>query len=185
MVLLGPGETKVSMIGRAPSWSSFPVVNCMCGTSGLICCSRGWLCFPSCMTKCHPYTLAISKGVWGRAKALDFKLFHKQVGNEGGKWKEPIAAPWACSYYLPWKRKYVFLRPNSSSVTICCMDMLVLWGSSGSWCNLCLSMVMKGSSGTEVKRALTSYNIITSPGSSFTVWKFCTKYWVFLRWCGD
>ena len=29
---------------------------------------------------CHSHTLAISGGMWGGAKGLDFKLFHKQVG---------------------------------------------------------------------------------------------------------
>ena len=46
------------------------------------------------------------------------------------------------------------LRQNSRSLTICCMDMLVLCGSSGSCCNFCLTMLMEGSTGTEVKRAL-------------------------------
>ena len=79
----------------------------------------------------------------------------------------------------------MFLRPNSSNVMMCWIDMLVLWGNIGSWSNLCLTIVMKGSTGTEVNRALTSYNVITSPGSSFTFCMYCTKCWVFLRWCRD
>ena len=50
----------------------------------------------------------------------------------------------------------MFLRQNSQSVTICCMDMLVLCESSGSCCKFSLTMLMEGSTETEVKRALTS-----------------------------
>ena len=35
------------------------------------------------MMKVSLHTLAVGMGVWGRAKGLDFKLFHEQVGNEG------------------------------------------------------------------------------------------------------
>ena len=38
-VLLGPGETRVSRKGKAPSWLDFSVVNCICGSCGLMCCS--------------------------------------------------------------------------------------------------------------------------------------------------
>ena len=62
----------------------------------------------------------------------------------------------------------MFLRQNSRSVTICCMYMLVLMGSVGSWCNFCLTVLTEGSTGTEVKRALMSYDVITSHGSRFT-----------------
>ena len=79
----------------------------------------------------------------------------------------------------------MFLRQNSRSVTICWMDMLVFWGSVWSWCNFCLTMLIEGSRGIEVKRVLTSYDVITSPGSSYTFWMCCTKCWVFLRWCGE
>ena len=58
--------------------------------------------------------------------------------------------------YLPWKRKYVFLRQHSRSVTICGMDMLILCESSGSCCSFCFTMLVEGSMGTEVKSALTS-----------------------------
>ena len=42
------------------------------------------------------------------------------------------------------------------SMIICGMDMLVLCERSGSCCNFCLTMLMEGSTGTKVKRALTS-----------------------------
>ena len=50
----------------------------------------------------------------------------------------------------------MFMRQNSRSVTICGMEMLVLCERSGSCCNFCFSMLMEGSTGTEVKMALTS-----------------------------
>ena len=69
----------------------------------------------------------------------------------------------------------MFLRQNSSNVTICWMDMLVLKGSVGSLSNFCFTIWMEGSTGTEVKRALTSYDVIISPGSSFTFCMCLTK----------
>ena len=48
------------------------------------------------------------------------------------------------------------VRQNSSRVLICGMDMLVLCGSVGSCCNLCLTICNAGRTGTEVKTALTS-----------------------------
>ena len=65
------------------------------------------------------------------------------------------------------------------------MDMLVLLGCAGSWCNLCLTMLIEGSTGTDVKRALTLYDVVSSHCSSFTFCICCTKCWVFSRWCGD
>ena len=39
---------------------------------------------------------------------------------------EPMAAPWTCSKYLPWKRKWVYLRQNSRRVMIWGVDIEVL-----------------------------------------------------------
>ena len=86
----------MSRKGRAPSWFGLSTVNCMCGSDELMCCSRCWLCFASQMTKVSPTYLSHKLGLWGRAKGLDFKLFHKQVGNEG-LIGEPMTAPWTCS----------------------------------------------------------------------------------------
>ena len=64
----------------------------------------------------------------------------------------------------------MFLRKNSSRVIMFWMDMFVLWHSVGSCSNICCTMCMEGSTGMEVKKALTSYDVITSPGSSLA---FC------------
>ena len=62
--------------------------------------------------------------------------------------------------------------------------MLVLWCKGLSCESLCLTICMDGSTGTDVNRALTSNDVITSPSSSFLggCW---TKWCVFLRWWGD
>ena len=44
--------------------------------------------------------------------------------------------------------------------------MLDLCGKVGSCAKFCWNMWIEGSTGTEVKRALTSKDIITSPGSN-------------------
>ena len=65
------------------------------------------------------------------------------------------------------------------------MDMLVLWCSVESCVNFCCIMCMEGSTGTEVKRALTSFEIISSPGSSLAFCMCWTECCVFLRCGGD
>ena len=82
-MLLGPEDTKVSRNGRDPSWSSSSLVNCMCGSFVLICCSSCLLCYASWMTEVSSAYLSHKQGVWGKAKGLDFELFHKGIGNEG------------------------------------------------------------------------------------------------------
>ena len=78
----------------------------------------------------------------------------------------------------------MLVRQNSSRVMVCCIDMLVLYGSVGS-CNFCLIICMDGVTGTDVKRALTSKEVMTSPGSSLLPCNSWMKCWVLLRWWGD
>ena len=63
----------------------------------------------------------------------------------------------------------MFLMQNSRRVTICFMDMLDLCGRVGFCANFCWTMWMEGSTGTEVNRALTSNDVITSPVPTFGV----------------
>ena len=60
----------------------------------------------------------------------------------------------------------MLVRQNSSRVVICCMDKLFLCGSVESCCNFSLTISMNGATGTDVKRALTAKEVMTSPGSS-------------------
>ena len=53
-------------------------------------------------------------------------------------------------------------RQNSSREVICWMDMLVLCGKVLSCCSLCLTIWMEGWTGTDVKRALTSKEVMVS-----------------------
>ena len=46
------------------------------------------------------------------------------------------------------------------------MDMEVLCGRVVSCCSLCLTIWMEGWTGTEVNRALTSYDVMLSPACS-------------------
>ena len=71
----------------------------------------------------------------------------------------------------------MLVRQNSSRDVIYGMDMLVLCGTVGSCCNLCLTICIAGRTGTE--------EVMTSPGSNLLPWSCCTKCYVFLRWCGD
>ena len=60
------------------------------------------------------------------------------------------------------------LRQNYRSVTIWGVDIWVLCCSVGSCVSLCLTMFIGGSTGTEVNKALTSYEEMTSPCSNLT-----------------
>ena len=75
----------------------------------------------------------------------------------------------------------MLVRQNSSREVICSMDMLVLCGSVMSCCNLCLTIWIAGRTGTDVNKAFTSKEVMTSPGSNFLPCSFCIKCWVFLR----
>ena len=88
---------------------------------------------------------------------------------------DPIATPWTCSQYLPWKRKDVFVRQNSSREVICGIDMLVLCGRVLSSCNLSLTICMVGWTETEVNKAFTSKEVMTSPGSNFFTMELLNK----------
>ena len=79
----------------------------------------------------------------------------------------------------------MWVRQNFSREVICGIDMAVLCGREVSCCNLCLTICMEGWTGTEVKSALTSKDVMTSPGCSFLSCICWMKCWVFLRWCGD
>ena len=77
------------------------------------------------------------------------------------------------------------LRQNSNSLMMCCIDMDVLRCSCMSCSSLCLMMVMAGSTGTDVKRVFTSYDVIHSPCPSMMYLIWSTKFWMFLMWCGE
>ena len=79
----------------------------------------------------------------------------------------------------------MWVRQNSSRDVICDMDMLVLCGRVLSCCSLCFTICMDGCTGTDVNRAYTSKEVMTSPGSNLLPWSCWIKCWVFLRWCGD
>ena len=79
----------------------------------------------------------------------------------------------------------MLVRQNSSKVVICCMDMLALCDSVVSCCSFCLTICMDGATGTEVKRALTSKEVMTSPGSSILPCSYWITCCVFLSRWGD
>ena len=113
-------------------------------------------------------------GLWVRAKGLEFELFHKHVGNDEAD-GVTHGSTMDLFIILALEEEVCVFEAELQDVTICCIDMLVLWESVRSWCNFCLTKLIEGSTGIEVKRALTSYNVITSPGSSFTSWMCCMK----------
>ena len=78
--------------------------------------------------------LSDKQGVWGTAKGLDLKLFHKKTGNDRADKGTLGSTMDLC----------VFLRQKSSNVMICWMDMLVLWGNAGSWSIFILLFGWKG-----------------------------------------
>ena len=74
--------------------------------------------------------------------------------------------------------RWVFFKQNSSNMMICCTDMDVLCCNSLSFSRCCLIVFMAGSMGTDVNRALTSYEMMHSSGSSFMVFICSANSWV-------
>ena len=64
---------------------------------------------------------------------------------------------------------------------ICGVEMLVLCGSVVSCDNLCCAIWIEGSTGTDVKRAFTSSDVMVSPGSSLTCLMCSTNCCVLLN----
>ena len=128
-VLLGPGVTLMSRNGRDPSSFGSSMVNCMCGSCALMWWSC-WLCSTFWMTKVSSTNLRHRQEVWGSSKGLDLKLFHEQIGNEGAD-----GGTHGCTMnlfiILTLEEEVSVLRQKSSNMTICWMDMLVLWGNVG------------------------------------------------------
>ena len=154
-VLLGPGETTVSRKGRVPSWFGSSVVNYICGSCELMCCRSCLLCFACWMTKVSSTNLSNRWGLWGRAKGLNLELFHEQVGNKGPN-RGIHSSTMDLFIIISLEEEVCAFEAKSRGVTVCVMDMLDLCVRSGSCCNFCLTMLMEGSMGTEVKRALIS-----------------------------
>ena len=163
MVLLTLGVTLVSRNGIEPSVPGSSTVNSMLGSCKLMWCSSCVLYSALWITRVSSTKLTQRHG--GCGAVLSAFTSNSSVNRLAirGLMGEPMAAPWTCSSYLPWKRKYVFLRQNSISVTICGMDIWVLCGSVGSCMSLCLTMLIEWSTGTKVNEAFTSYEEMASP----------------------
>ena len=99
--------------------------------------------------------LAKGKGVRGSAKGFNLKVFYEQVGNE-----ETHGRTHGCTMdlfiILTLEEKVSVFKTKLRKVTICWIDIWVLCGSVGSCESFCCTMLIEGSTGTEVKRALTS-----------------------------
>ena len=72
--------------------------------------------------------------------------------------------------------KHVLLRQNSSRLVICCMVMVVLFCRS-------LSLSTTGWIGTDVKSAVTSYEMIHSPCCSLMPLRCSIKSLMLWTWC--
>ena len=76
---------------------------------------------------------------------------------------DPVPAPWPCSQYLPWKRKYVFLKKNSKKYD----NMMNGHGCSlvgfVSYSNMFLMIEMTLPTGTDINKAFISWEIIHPP----------------------
>ena len=127
-------------LGLFPPW---------CGSCELMCCSC-WPCFASLITKVSSTYLSHKWGVWGRTKGLDFELFHKQVGNEGanGGIHSSTMDP-VCNTYLG-KGKYVFWGKTPGVWQFVVWTCWSFGGSIGSCCNFCLTILIEGSTGTDL-----------------------------------
>ena len=81
------------------------------------------------MTKVSPTHLSHRWG-WHRAKDFDFKLFHKQIGNEGTD-RRTYDSTMELFVIITLEEEVCVFEQNSRSVTFCCMDILVLCEAVG------------------------------------------------------
>ena len=130
--------------------------------------------------KCHPTYL--SQRIGGSVDGFGFKAPHEQVGYN--RTNEQI---YGCAIDLSiistWKRKYVFLKLNSSNVVTFWMDMEVLQCNCESWCNFCSIMEREESTFIDLKKASTWYGEMHHSLCSILINVICsTKCWVFLMW---
>ena len=107
------------------------------------------------MTKVSSTNLGHRQGVLGRAKVLDFKIFHKQVGNEGNN-GETHGTTMDWFIILTLEEEVCLFETELQKCDYFWYGHVGPCERSGSCCNFCLTMLMEGSTGTEVKRALTS-----------------------------
>ena len=117
--------------------------------------------------RCHPQTLPKGWGMETDWRALGSKSSMNRLAIRG-LMGEPMAAPMDLFIVLTLEEEECVLRQNCRSVTIWGMDIWVLWGSVGSCLHFCWTMLIAGSTGTEVNKALTSYKEMTSPSCSLT-----------------
>ena len=85
----------MSRKGMVPSWFGSPMVNCICESSELMCCSNCRLSFAVWMTKVFPQTLAIGRGCEAELRVLTSNSFMNRLVIRG-LMGEPMAAPWTC-----------------------------------------------------------------------------------------
>ena len=90
------------------------------------------------------------------SKGFDLKLFHEQVSYEGTDGGTHDSSMDLFIKLTLEEELCVFkAKLQDRRVTICWMDMLDLCGKVESCANFCWTIWMEGSTGTEVKRALT------------------------------
>ena len=148
-VLFGPGETKVSRKGRAPSWFGSSMVTYICGSCDLMCYSNCWLYFPSSLYLSHRW------GVWAELRALTSNSSMNRLEIRG-LMGDPRQHTVHLFITLTLEEEVCVFVAKLKGVWL-----FVLWTCwsfvrSGSCCNFYLTMLMEGSTGTEIKRALTS-----------------------------
>ena len=110
----------------------------------------------------------------GRAKGLDLELFHEQVANEGAN-GGIHGSTMDLFIILTLEEEISVLRQNSRGVTICLCrhvgPLLEEW--------VLLEFLFNNIEGrvhrNRGERALTSQEVMTSPGSSFTSLMCCTR----------
>ena len=86
---------------------------------------------------------------------------------------------------MPWNMKYMFCRQNSNRLMMWLTVIDILCWRSLSFVNLSLMVLMAGTFGTNVKSALTSYDMMYSSCQSLVPVMCCLKSPVLRTWCGD
>ena len=97
----------------------------------------------------------------------------------------PVAPPSSYSKTLPWKRKSVFIRQNSSVQMICSTEIDVLWWNYQSCSSFLLMIMMAGSIGKDIKSAVSSWEVISrGPGKQSPLYSLYGRWFpTHGTWC--
>ena len=182
--LSASGVTKVSRKGIPPFPWEPSTVNLIAGSMLLIYSRKtclSILCWMTHVSSTNLYQYLGGLEVEWRASLSKCSMYRLATMGLTG---DPITTPSTCSKNSFWNEKYVLCRQNPRRPTMCCTDNTVLSCNLSSFSKRSLILFRAGSIGTEVKSAVTLYDVRHSPSWRVIFLALFTKLLVLCIWWG-